>query len=151
MRKLFAIIAVSAIALLVAPAEAQVGPGPTTPVTLAPAPAITPSALNAASVTLSSSAVARLTGIFASWNVPSTIAGCWLTAYNSASPTIGTAIVIGPFFLATSSAGNFAVPLSPTLGTASFTTALTVAVTTTPTGNTACNTSANNLFISGAQ
>lgn len=79
------------------------------------------------------------------WSVPSTTTYCYVTTYNSASPTVGSSFV-SIDVINTSLPGTYALPLPPTIGGA-MTTALSYAITTTPTGSTACNTSAGNLYV----
>jgi hypothetical protein len=87
---------------------------------------------------------ATLYEIIISWSVPSTTGECYVTLYNSASPTVGASFVeIIPINVATP--GIIAVAPPPTIGGA-YTTALSYAITTTPTGTTACNTTASSLF-----
>lgn len=117
-----------------------------------PAALMTPVALSTgtAFVALSSAAVPRVSGIWVTWASPTTATVCYVSAYNSATPTLGTAIVLGPFVITTSAPGTFFAFNSP-LGTNAFTAGLSVAVTTTPTGSAACNAVTNALFIGGAQ
>ena len=87
-----------------------------------------------------------LAGVSVSWATTSTAGQCFLTLYNATAPTVGTAFVSMIPVNTTTSGGYvaYAAPLS--IGGA-FTTALTYAITTTVTGNTACNTSASSLFV----
>jgi hypothetical protein len=83
--------------------------------------------------------------IIISWSVPSTTGECYVTLYNSASPTVGTSFVeILPINVATP--GILAVDPPPTIG-GKYSTAISYAITTTPTGSTACNTSASELYV----
>jgi hypothetical protein len=93
--------------------------------------------------TISSSA-ATLYEILISWSAPSSAGTCYVTVYNSASPTVGTGFV-EIFPISTALPGIIAVDPPPTVGGA-YTTAISYAITTTPTGTTACNTTASQLY-----
>lgn len=88
-----------------------------------------------------------LAGVYVSWAPTSSAGVCYLTIYNATAPTVGTSFV-GIYPINTAAAGSFAVPIPGTIGQA-MSTAATYAVTTTPTGSTACNTTASTLFIEG--
>jgi hypothetical protein len=97
--------------------------------------------------TITSTANKTLYSLSVSWSVPSSGGVCYLTLYNSASPTVGTGFVsITPF--TTSLPGIVAIAVPPTVGGA-FSTAISYAITTTPTGSTACNTTASELWVEG--
>jgi hypothetical protein len=90
-------------------------------------------------------AATTLYALTVTWNVPNTVTTCWLTLYNATAPTVGTSFV-AIYALNTSTPGQLAIIVPPTIGGA-FTTAVTYAVTTTPTGSTACNSTANQLWV----
>jgi hypothetical protein len=87
-----------------------------------------------------------IAGLSITWSAPTTTAGCWFTLYNNASsPTVGTSF-ISQFYLNTAVPGQLALPIPTTVG-GKIASGLWYAVTTTPTGSTACNTTANELWV----
>lgn len=134
------------------PAPAPTGSGGAVAVVQSPAAVMTPVALATASVVLSSSAVARVSSIYVTWDgSQTTTTQCAIALYNSATPTLGTAIIWENVFPLSTVGGTFAMPIPPTLGIGSFTTALSVAVVTAFGGGTSCNTSAGHLKVGGTQ
>jgi len=87
-----------------------------------------------------------LAGLTVSWSTTSTAGQCYLTLYNATAPTVGTGFVTMYPVNTTTAGGVIALPVPPTIG-GKFTTALTYAIATTPTGSTACNTTASSLFV----
>jgi hypothetical protein len=114
----------------------------------APANYVTPAALATGTGYLAlATAAINVAGVYVNWGITSTAGTCWISLYDTASaPTLGTAVVAGPFYINTASAGNFAVPIPPTLKLA-FSNGLAVGITTTPTGSTVCNTTASTLWV----
>jgi hypothetical protein len=90
---------------------------------------------------------ATVAGVTVTWNAPTTATVCWITLYDStAAPTVGTSpILIAP--IVTSSPGVFAFAIPPTIGI-KVVNGLWYAASTTPTGATACNTTASSLWFS---
>jgi hypothetical protein len=95
--------------------------------------------------TISSTANTTLAALTVSWSVPSTTTNCYLTLYNSASPTVGTGFV-AIYPINTAAPGELALPIPPTIG-GKFSTAISYALTTTPTGSTACNSASNQVWL----
>jgi hypothetical protein len=87
-----------------------------------------------------------LAALTVSWATTSTAGQCFLTLYNATAPTVGTGFVAVIPVNTTTAGGYVAYAVPPTIG-GKFTTALTYAVTTTVTGSTACNVTANSLFV----
>jgi hypothetical protein len=90
---------------------------------------------------------ATVAGVTVTWNAPTTATVCWITLYDStAAPTVGTSpILIAP--IVTSAPGVFAFAIPPTIGI-KVVNGLWYAASTTPTGATACNTTASSLWFS---
>jgi hypothetical protein len=94
--------------------------------------------------TITSTANSTLAGLKITWSVPSTTTYCYVTLYNSASPTVGSSFV-SIDVINTALPGELSLPIPPTIG-GKLTTAISYAITTTPTGSTACNTAASELW-----